>query len=333
MESRRRTAFTLVELLVVIGIIAVLIGILLPAPARAKESANTVKCAANLRAVGQGLTNYTVDYRGVYPAAYIYRNMRIANGVQTPDAAVDGYIHWSSFIYGNKGRMGDAIYRSDTGWEAFKCPTLEKGGLAPTNTFPANMDPGQTPDNGSAIDEQAPRCAYTVNEAICPRNKFVKGFQGATRIYHFVKSSQINRPAATILATEWSSNWRLVSDAGREAGGAVCKSHRPIHGFVGLSGELNMEKVTPDGFKGRATYRRIGAGDLAGSEPLDPSASQTRLDWIGRNHGASAWAIRKSNFLYVDGHVETKHVRETVDPISQWGEVFYSLTPNQDIAE
>ena len=35
--------------------------------------------------------------------------------------------------------------------------------------------------------------------------------------------------------------------------------------------------------------------------------------------------MRKSNFLYVDGHVETKHVAETVYPKSQWGEKFYDL--------
>lgn len=68
--SRRLRAFTLVELLVVIGIIAMLISILLPALNQAREAATSLVCQSNLRQVIQAVRMYANDNRDIMPHTY-----------------------------------------------------------------------------------------------------------------------------------------------------------------------------------------------------------------------------------------------------------------------
>ncbi len=66
-NRKRARAFTLVELLIVIGIIAVLIGLLLPSLNKAREHSRRTNCLANLRSIGQALFMYANTYRDRLP--------------------------------------------------------------------------------------------------------------------------------------------------------------------------------------------------------------------------------------------------------------------------
>ena len=100
-------AFTLIELLVVISIIALLVGILLPALGAARRVAQDVKCSSNMRQQMIGVFGYTTDNGGILPTGYIP-----PTGGQPP-------IYWSVLI-------NDYTIQAGTGeteqGEMFQCP-------------------------------------------------------------------------------------------------------------------------------------------------------------------------------------------------------------------
>lgn len=79
-SHRRRTGFTLVELLVVVGIIAVLISLLMPSLNRVRAHAISTQCQSNLRTIGQAAMMYAAENKGFLPPAVIDSIEQISGG-------------------------------------------------------------------------------------------------------------------------------------------------------------------------------------------------------------------------------------------------------------
>jgi prepilin-type N-terminal cleavage/methylation domain-containing protein/prepilin-type processing-associated H-X9-DG protein len=128
-HTLRRKGFTLVELLVVIGIIALLISILLPSLNRARETANRVKCGSNMRQIGQAILLYANENKGNYPRTIYSTTATAINGSYdgtNTNTAVDWATTPGSTRLGNNDVIGAIfllIRTQDITPEVFVCPS------------------------------------------------------------------------------------------------------------------------------------------------------------------------------------------------------------------
>ncbi len=324
MRNRDRlSGFTLIELLVVVAVIAILIGILVPALSSARKEGWVVVSTQNLRNCALAVTAYTVD-EDFYPPHYVYGKDDESGKWDEEDqrntnpSPGNGYIHWSNALL-----QGDF-----TNEDAFKSPAVFNEGAPLTNpgvefedweTWQRN-DLGNGPAAANPRDRQAPRMAFTGNAAIFPRNKFNVPWVRQNRL---VRAASVREGSNMILATEFTDAgtepWRGLS-----ADSEVIKSHRPITPFIGASSGTNVYQEPDQGTFARFVYPRVEDlldDDLHGeTDNMIDNSTNSILNAVGRHH-AGGTAV----FVYIDGHAERQTVRETIEN-RKWGRRFYSLT-------
>ena len=136
---RRVKGFTLVELLVVIGIIAVLVGILLPVLARARESANRVACASNLRQIAIASLAYANENKGSLPPPRFDRGP-----AQSP-----GYDYLFTYSYTHQWPEGGEELGANIGrlvvrkyaptWKIIECPSSNQSNESQPRQYQYNV--------------------------------------------------------------------------------------------------------------------------------------------------------------------------------------------------
>jgi prepilin-type processing-associated H-X9-DG protein/prepilin-type N-terminal cleavage/methylation domain-containing protein len=269
LHASNARAFTLVELLVVIGIIALLISILLPALGKAREQAKTVQCANNMRQIGLGMRMYSNDNRGIVPPGNDFA------GPAEYESAVGGssftpHVDWSFFDLlwvggyvkhqgresiaspvGSKIPMGSfGVYCPSLGRGIFSCPSETRtypGGFPWTfqYCYAMNCEAAPTVDiTGQEASSRGPGGAPYYSYFRIPRPS-VK--------WTYLKASKI------LLAEVYQQEGTIFKAAGTDG---VSPKAQPAQGGVGV------------------TLRH---------------GSSSSLDINGRN-GA--------NYLFADGHVE-----------------------------
>ncbi len=274
-------AFTLVELLVVIGIIALLVGILLPALSHARQQANLIVCQTHMRQLGQAIALYVVDNQGTLPYGYW-------NGGTVSTLAGD----WSTLlVYELNSRYGTSYTEQ----------SKANGGMDPYNRgifLDVDTVAGDAPVHYSCHPRIMPDINNTTKDPD-PTNPV--RLQPA-------KLSHIQRSAEIIMlmdGAQWQTNGTDSNYWGVQAVGWALDNWR-FGEFQGRGG-TNMYGSAP------LDYLEFNNANADNGSPLDigpntDTANNMAFLWANCTNGQIRFRHmnnKAGNFLFCDGHVES----------------------------
>ncbi|MCC6578979.1 MAG: type II secretion system protein [Phycisphaeraceae bacterium] len=327
---RLHNGFTLIELLVVISIIALLVGVLLPALGAARNSARSSTCLSNQRQIGLAIRMYATDANNFLPTSYQYRSTNKLSDVQIGAGSATGYLQWSGLV--SQGKYVDDGMKA----KVWACPTDNLGGWAPTNfvkkgeaistsgadaSFAIVPPAFQTTQTAGIIDTQALRLSYVANESVMPRLKNAtiqnNGFMKLANI------DRVDKQTGTILLAEYcntgDANAPLRLGGTSLTGGAAFKTHRPTTGLKGGAATVYDGEVEAGAATAGGNYADVRAVTLSEAMAVIDGVAggeEHHIKYIGYNqHG-----FDKCNYVFVDGHSEAMTLKQTLDPADfKWG--------------